>query len=79
VINVPSNIRKVEAVPSTLTLILHGGVDALQAIKPEDLRATIDYRKYRRRNGEASAFFTLPDEVIYYESKPKTFTLLIEQ
>lgn len=79
VLNAPTSI-KVNVVPSTLSLRIQGGVSVLSKIEKEDIVVSIDYSsRYRYRGKKVPANVQVPPGIIFSESRPKSFELIVER
>jgi hypothetical protein len=77
--NVPSNLQ-VEVKPNTLSLRIKGGEKIVSQIKTENIGAEIDFAKdYRKERVHYSAAISVPDNISWIESIPKTFELHIKK
>jgi YbbR domain-containing protein len=77
--NVPSNLL-VEVKPKTLSLRIKGGEKIVSQIKAEHIKAEIDFAKdYRKDRTYYSAAISVPENVSWIESRPKTFELHIKK
>jgi len=79
IINVPENI-KVKVIPSTLSLKLQGGVDLLNSIEKENIKAHIDYStRFRYERDKIPATIQVPDDINFTDVKPQYFELVVER
>ena len=79
VINQPSNL-KVSVIPSTLSLVLEGGVDVLLNVTKAQVQAYIDYHKIQSsRQKNHLAYIVTPKGVRYRDVKPKRFQIVVEK
>lgn len=79
VINPPPNL-KVTVIPSTLSLVLEGGIDLLLNITKQDIKAYIDYEKvHASKNKNHLAYIETPRGIRYRDVKPKRFKVVVEK
>ncbi|MBN1893188.1 YbbR-like domain-containing protein [bacterium] len=79
VIHAPADAR-VQAIPSTLSLKIQGGVELIRRLKKDEVWAVIDFRNRHRYSDEGiPASITVPEGITFTEVKPKFFGLLIER
>ena len=79
VINTPKNL-KVTVIPSTLSLVLEGGVDRLLNVSKQDINAYIDYKKvHASKQINHTAYIETPDGTRCTYVKPKRFTIVSEK
>ena len=85
VTNLPASVKDAIVIPSTLSLVVHGGNEFLMNLKKDDISATIDYRSlvYDLRTGgpirQVRAAIDLPEDIIYYNAKPQSFDIILER
>ncbi|MFC1492636.1 YbbR-like domain-containing protein [candidate division KSB1 bacterium] len=81
-INVVGNpgSRQVEILPSTLNIIIKGGVDHIKDLSVDDIYAYVNYDRSWRRDGEyiARVNIELPDYIISYEVSPQDFKVIVK-
>lgn len=79
VINVPRG-KVVQAVPTTLSLKLQGGVDVLRELDKSEIHVVIDFRNRYRYGGRGiPASIHVPEGITFSDVKPQFFDLLIEK
>ncbi|MDZ7318147.1 MAG: hypothetical protein ONB11_03270 [candidate division KSB1 bacterium] len=79
VINQPPGL-KITVIPSTLSLVLEGGVDLLLNVTKADVRAYLDYRKIQSSQEKSHlAYIETPPGTRYRDVKPKRFSILVEK
>lgn len=79
VINVPRG-KNVQAVPSTISLKLQGGVDVLRELDRDEIHVAIDFRnRYRYGSRGIPATIHVPEGITFSDVKPQFFDLLIEK
>jgi hypothetical protein len=85
VVNLPASISDAVVVPSTLSLVVHGGNNFLMDLKPDQISATIDYRLlgHNLHTGgvirQVRAAIDLPEDIIYYHAVPQSFDIILER
>jgi YbbR domain-containing protein len=79
IIGIPDS-RQVEILPSTLNIILQGGVDYIKNLTADDIYAYVDYDIGWRRDGEyiARVNVDLPEYIISYEVSPQDFKVIVK-
>ncbi|MCP4723422.1 MAG: hypothetical protein GY863_00225 [bacterium] len=72
--------RQVEILPSTLNIIINGGVDHIKDLSVDDIYAYVNYDRGWRRDGEyiARVNIELPDYIISYEVSPQDFKVIVK-
>jgi hypothetical protein len=76
IINTPEN-SDIIIIPSSLSLVVKGGVDRLAKITPDDINAYIDYKKeWRPERKDYAVVIETPKDISFLESKPKRFELI---
>jgi YbbR domain-containing protein len=79
VIHAPADVQ-VQAIPSTLSLRIQGGVELIKRLKKEEVWAVIDFQNRHRYSDEGiPASIDVPEGITFTEVKPKFFGLLIER
>lgn len=79
VINQPPGL-KITVVPSTLSLVLEGGVDLLLNVTRANVRAYLDYRKIQTSQEQSHlAYIETPPGTRYRDVKPKRFSIIVEK
>lgn len=77
--NVPAYLQ-VDADPNVLSLRIKGGEKIVAQIRPENINAEIDFAKnYRKDRTQYSAAISVPENISWIESIPKTFELHIKK
>lgn len=79
VINQPPGL-KIIVIPSTLSLVLEGGVDLLLNVTKANVRAYLDYRKIQTSQEKNHlAYIETPPGTRYRDVKPKRFSIVVEK
>jgi len=78
VTNVPPGYR-VRVEPGTVNVKISGGINFINEINKEDIRAEIPWKKEWRRYREYREKLIVrhPKDIISYEELPKVFTVII--
>ncbi len=79
IIGVPES-RQIEILPSTLSIIINGGVDHIKDLSADDIYVYVNYDRSWRRDGEyiARVNIELPDNIISYEVSPQDFKVIVK-
>lgn len=77
--NTPSDL-KVTVIPSTLSLVLEGGIDVLLNVTKDDVSAYLDYQKiHSSKENSHLAYIEIPQGTRWRDLKPKRFTITVEK
>ncbi|MBD3374928.1 hypothetical protein GF406_07845 [candidate division KSB1 bacterium] len=79
VINLPPQTKAI-VVPSTLSLVVEGGVNVVSKVTTEDIVATIDYQKYEEPQDTPFPVSIEPlPEIRFRDIKPQKFKIVLER
>ena len=79
VINIPDNMKAL-VIPSSLSLIIQGGVDVVAKVQEKDIIAFIDYTRHKdQSNNEFPAYIEPLPGIRYREIQPKRFKIILER
>ena len=72
--------KEVVLVPEEVTVVVRGGIDRIGALKPEEVKALLNYRELvNDSTGTALPNIVLPDNITFIDVKPPRIKYLVKQ
>jgi len=72
--------QEIVLVPDEVSVVVRGGIDRIGAIKPEEIRALLNYSEMiRDSSGTAVPNIVLPDNINFIDVKPGRIRYIIKQ